>query len=79
MVCKGIIQSIDYLENTCSVRLPIFESAGGGDMAVTTAIFSIIPGAANGYKENDVNDIIKSVRRKKKQCWKINIVEYTNW
>lgn len=54
MVCKGIIQSIDYLENTCSVRLPIFESAGGGDMAVTTAIFSIIPGAANGYKENDV-------------------------
>ena len=54
MVVKGIILGIDYVGNTCTVRMPYFESTGGGEVAVATATFSNTPGCFNGYKENDV-------------------------
>jgi len=54
MVTKGIIKSIDFNGNTCTVRLPLFETAATAEPIVTTAIFSNTPGAYNGYKEEDV-------------------------
>lgn len=53
MVTKGIITSIDYTGNTCTVRMPFFETAGN-DPIVGTAIISNTPGSYNGYKVNDV-------------------------
>jgi hypothetical protein len=54
MVTKGLIKSIDYNSNTCKVRLPLFENASQPTEVSITAIFSIQPGAINGYKEGDV-------------------------
>ena len=54
MIVKGIIKSIDYTNNTCIVRMPLFESAGSTNEALAEAIFSDTPGSYNGYLENDV-------------------------
>lgn len=54
MITKAEIQSIDFAGNTCSVRIPYFESAGVTDKALATAIFSNTPGSYNGYKVGDV-------------------------
>lgn len=54
MITKAEIQSIDFAGNTCVVRMPYFESAAGGDMAIATAIFSNTPGTFNGYKVGDI-------------------------
>ncbi len=54
MITKGEIQSVNYNNNTCIVRLPIFETAGMGDKAIATAHFSITPGSINAYKEKDI-------------------------
>lgn len=53
MITKGIIQSIDLLGNTCTVRIPFFETAGN-DPIVETATVSNTPGSYNGYKVGDV-------------------------
>ena len=54
MITKAEIQSIDFAGNTCSVRIPYFESAGVTDKALATATFSNTPGSYNGYKVGDV-------------------------
>ena len=54
MIVKGIIKSIDYSGNTCTVRIPIFESAANENEVVISAILSTLPGIYNGYKEEDV-------------------------
>lgn len=54
MITKGIITSIDYNTNMCTVRLPLFEQAGNVDPVVNEATFSILPGIYNGYKVDDV-------------------------
>lgn len=54
MVVKGLIKSIDYGGNTCTVRLPVFESAASDKETVVTATFSNQPGIYNGYKVGDV-------------------------
>lgn len=54
MIVKGIIKSIDYSGNTCTVRIPIFESAANENEVVVPAILSTLPGIYNGYKEEDV-------------------------
>lgn len=52
MVTKGIITSIDFNGNTCKVRMPYFEVAGGNKI-VSEAIISNTPGSYNGYKVGD--------------------------
>ena len=54
MVTKGIIKTIDYNSNTCTVRLPLFETASQTSEVSMPAIFSITPGITNSYTENDV-------------------------
>lgn len=52
MITKGIIESIDFLSNTCMVRLPIFEGTTKIP-AVLPATFSITPGTYS-YKQADI-------------------------
>ena len=55
MIVKGIINSINYTSNVCSVRIPTFETASSPDTpAVFNATFMNIPGIYNCYKENDI-------------------------
>ena len=54
MVTKGILQTIDFNGNTCTVRLPYFETASINDPIVLNATFMMVPGVYNGYKPNDV-------------------------
>lgn len=53
MITKGIIKSIDYNGNTCTVRVPFFETANN-DEIISTAPISNTPGSYNGYKVDDV-------------------------
>jgi hypothetical protein len=53
MVTKAIIKTIDFNGNTCTVRIPYFETATNREIICTAGI-SNTPGTYNGYKENDV-------------------------
>lgn len=52
MLVKGIIKSINLLENNCWVELPTFEK--DDEEVIIEAIFSIPPGSFNGYAQDDV-------------------------
>lgn len=54
MIIKGILKSVDYLNNTGIVRLPRFETAGTKDEMTMPCVFAIPPGVYNGYKESDI-------------------------
>jgi hypothetical protein len=54
MIVKGIIKTINFLENSCTVRLPLFETAAADGEVILDAIISIQPGLYNGYTEGDV-------------------------
>ncbi len=54
MVTKGILQTIDFNGNTCTVRLPYFETASINDPIILNATLMMVPGVYNGYKPNDV-------------------------
>jgi len=54
MVTKGEIQSIDILNNTCTVRIPLFETAGVNKEFITKATIAIQPGVYNGYTNGDI-------------------------
>lgn len=54
MITKGLIKTIDYNNNSCTVRLPLFEGAGSVHEVILPAIFSVQPGVYNGYAEGDV-------------------------
>ena len=54
MLTKAEIQSIDFNGNSCQVRIPILETAGVTNLAITTAYFAITPGEFNSYKAGDV-------------------------
>ena len=54
MLVKGEIQTIDFESNSCTVRMPIFETVSGGTKAIATAIFAITPGIFDSYKEGDI-------------------------
>ena len=53
MITKGEILSINILENTCRVRLPIFETTNN-DIISTTATFSVPPGLYNSFQAGDI-------------------------
>lgn len=57
MLTKGEIQTIDYNNNTGTVRVPLFESAGKNTPVIIDAIFAIPPGIFNGYKVGDVVEL----------------------
>lgn len=54
MIVKGIIKTINFSENSCTVRLPLFETAAADGEVILDAIISIQPGLYNGYTEGDV-------------------------
>lgn len=54
MVAKGIIKSIDFNGNTCTVRVPVLENAINNSEVIMQATISTVPGIYNGYKEGDV-------------------------
>ena len=54
MIVKGLIKTINFTDNTCTVRLPIFETAASSGEVVLKAIILIQPGMYNGYAEGDV-------------------------
>jgi hypothetical protein len=53
MITKGIIKTLDFNGNTCTVHLPLFETPGN-DPIIGTATISNTPGSYNGYKVGDV-------------------------
>lgn len=54
MIAKGIIKTIDFLDNSCTVRLPIFETAAADGEVVLKATLLTQPGMYNGYVEGDI-------------------------
>ena len=54
MITKGIIKTIDYSNNSCKVRIPLFETANTSDEVILPAIFLTQPGIYNGYNEGDI-------------------------
>ena len=54
MIVKGIIKTINFSDNSCTVRLPIFETAAAQGEVVLDAIILIQPGLYNGYAIGDV-------------------------
>jgi hypothetical protein len=54
MITKGILKTINYNENSCTVRLPLFEAANNKGEVVLPAIFMNQPGLFNGYNEGDI-------------------------
>ena len=54
MLVKGLIKSINFSDNSCRVRIPVFETAASQGEVVLDAIMLIQPGMYNGYAEGDV-------------------------
>ena len=54
MIVKGLIKTIDFTDNSCTVRLPLFETAASQGEVVLPATILIQPGMYNGYAEGDV-------------------------
>lgn len=54
MIIKGILKTIDYNNNSCTVRLPLFETTSSSGEVVLPAIFMNQPGMFNGYNEGDI-------------------------
>lgn len=53
MVTEGIIMSIDYASNKCTIRIPIFETASSTSKVIMEGRIAIQPGIYNGYMIND--------------------------
>jgi hypothetical protein len=53
MLAIAEIQSIDYNSNSCTVRLPVYETVMSEFPAVVTAKFVSLPGIFNGYLVGD--------------------------
>jgi hypothetical protein len=54
MITKGIIKTIDYNNNSCKVRIPLYETPVSTEEAVFPAVFLNQPGMYNGYNEGDI-------------------------
>ena len=54
MVTEGIIKSISQSDNTCTVRIPVFETAQMTDEVILKARIITQPGIYNGYKIDDL-------------------------
>lgn len=54
MIVKGLIKTIDFNDNSCMVRIPLFETAASRGEVVLKAIMLVQPGMYNGFVEGDV-------------------------
>lgn len=54
MITKGILKTINYNENSCTVRIPLFETASSNNEVILSAVFLTQPGSYNGYSEGDI-------------------------
>lgn len=54
MIVKGLIKTIDISDNSCTVRLPIFETAASQGEVVLKAVISTVPGMYSGYTVGDI-------------------------
>ena len=54
MIVKGLIKTINFSDNSCTVRLPIFETAASQGEVVLKAAMLTQPGLYNGYSEGDI-------------------------
>ena len=54
MITQAEIQSIDYNSNSCTVRMPLFESVSSGNPVIVEAKFICLPGIFNGYIVGDI-------------------------
>lgn len=54
MIVKGLIKSIDFSDNSCKVRIPLFETAASTGEVVLKATMLVQPGMYNGFIEGDV-------------------------
>lgn len=54
MITKGIIKTLDYENNSCTVNVPLFENPGDSfPPTLTKVLFLNQPGIYNGYKIGD--------------------------
>ena len=54
MIVKGLIKTINFSDNSCTVRLPIFETAASQGEVILKAVMLTQPGLYNGYSEGDI-------------------------
>ena len=57
MLTKGEIKTINYNNNTGTVRVPLFETSDSNDQVIIDAIFVIPPGIFNGYRPGDIVEV----------------------
>ena len=57
MLTKGEIKTINYNNNTGTVRVPLFETSDSNDRVIIDAIFVIPPGIFNGYRPGDIVEV----------------------
>lgn len=57
MLTKGEIKTINYNNNTGTVRVPLFETSDSNDQVIIDAIFVIPPGIFNGYSPGDIVEV----------------------
>lgn len=54
MIVKGLIKTINFSDNSCTVRIPLFETAAVQGEVILPAAILIQPGMYNGYSEGDI-------------------------
>ncbi len=54
MITEALIETIDFTANSCTVRIPLFETTNTVTKVVVPAHFCIQPGQVNGYKVGDM-------------------------
>ena len=57
MLTKGEIKTINYNNNTGTVRVPLFETSDSNNQVIIDAIFVIPPGIFNGYRPGDIVEV----------------------
>ncbi len=57
MLTKGEIKTINYNNNTGTVRVPLFETSDSNNQVIIDAIFVIPPGIFNGYLPGDIVEV----------------------
>ena len=55
MIVKGIIETVDYIGNSCTIRIPTFETTSNPNgAAVFNASIMSLPGIYNNYQVGDI-------------------------
>ena len=54
MITEAEIQKVDFNSNSCTVRIPLFETVNTPQAIILDAKIAAIPGIVNGYKAGDI-------------------------